>query len=204
LQGTVDLLFVYNHDDPVGDLIKLVRKYLTKEEADLLLSTYGITEKTTDLIPIWQFCGDYAYNLPVIRAAAAWPRPEQCFMYHFEIGNSFREGPPYRGMSTHLLDASYQFQNLNVNMSESDQKLAKHMAELWITFANGKDPWAPYGEKHNAMCITPDGFIVRTEEEDRKRDERRWDKWKVVMDIGVEKIWKIIGVYHAQFDIDEK
>jgi len=156
------------------------------------------------MTPIWQLCGDYAYNLPVIRAAAAWPRPEQCFMFHFERGNMFREAPPYRGKATHLLDASYQFLNLNDSMGEEDQNLATEMAAKWIKFANGEDPWTPYGKAHNAMCITDDcKFIVRTEEEDRTRGERRWDKWEIVLDIGVEKIWKIISVYHAHFDMGE-
>lgn len=53
------------------------------------------------------------------------------------------------------------------------------------------------------MCITDGGeFIIRSEEEDRKRPERRWDKWDVVLDIGVEKIWKVISAYQARFDID--
>lgn len=55
------------------------------------------------------------------------------------------------------------------------------------------------------MCLTDGGeFVVRNEEEDRKRKERRWNKWDIALDIGVEKIWKIISVYHAQFDMDER
>jgi hypothetical protein len=89
-------------------------------------------------------------------------------------------------------------------LSEADGKLAVEMAGRWIAFANGEEPWKPHGADHNAMCITDKGeFIVRTEEEDQKREERRWAKWKIVLDIGVEKIWKLISVYHAQFDIDE-
>jgi hypothetical protein len=104
-----------------------------------------------------------------------------------------------------MIDASFQFLNLNHSLSEADQKLATEMAKKWITFANGNDPWTPHGKDHNAMCITDGGeFVVRTEKEDRKRAERRWEKWDVVLDIGVEKIWKIISVYHAQFDMDEE
>jgi hypothetical protein len=104
-----------------------------------------------------------------------------------------------------MLDASFHFLNLNDSLSEADQKLAIEMAEKWIAFANGEDPWTPHGKERNSMCITDGGeFIVRTEEEDRKRGERRWGKWDVVLDIGVEKIWKIVSVYHAKFDIDER
>jgi hypothetical protein len=78
------------------------------------------------------------------------------------------------------------------------------MAAKWIKFANGEDPWTRYGKEHNAMCITDDcEFVLRTEEEDRKRSERRWDKWEVVMDIGVEKVYQIISIYHAHFDMGE-
>lgn len=198
------MLYIDMHEDPCADFTKYAYKYLTKDEAKQLLSTYDIPQASKDATPIWNLCGDYAYNLPVVRAAAAWPHPDACFVYHFERGNTFREGPPFRGLATHLLDASFHFLNLNHSLSEADQKLATEMAGRWVAFANGKDPWTPHGKDRNAMCIT-DGreFIVRTEKEDRKRPERRWAKWDVVLNIGVEKIWKIISVYHAQFDMDE-
>jgi hypothetical protein len=119
--------------------------------------------------------------------------------------NTFRDGPPFRVLATHMLDASYHFLNLNYSLSEKDQGLAIEMAGRWIAFANGEDPWKANGKERNAMCITDRcEFIARTEEEDQKRPERRWSKWEVVLDIGVEKIWKIISVYHAQFDMDER
>jgi len=199
------LEFILLHKEAANDFIKLANKYLSKKDADRLLETYDIKPDSKDLTPLWHLCSDYAYNLPVIRAAAAWPRAEECFVYHFERGNPFRPGPPFKGLATHLLDASFHFLNLNDSLSEKDQILATEMAVRWITFANGKDPWKPHGKEKNAMCITNDGeFIVRTEKEDRGREERRWSKWDVVLDIGVEKIWKIISVYHAQFDIDER
>jgi carboxylesterase type B len=197
-------LFIDLHDDPCADFTKVARKYLSHSEAELLLSTYQIPKSGKDTTAIWQFCSDYAYNLPAVRAAKAWPRPSSTFLFHFERGNTFRSGPPLQGKATHLLDASYHFLNLNHHLSEKDRELAIEMAGRWIAFANGKDPWKPFGKEGNAMCIT-DGceFIVRTEEEDKKRTERRWDKWAIVLDIGVEKIWKVISVYHARFDMDE-
>lgn len=199
------MLYIDMHEDPCADFTACAYKYLSKSEAERLLSAYAIPPASKDATPIWQLCGDYAYNLPVIRAAAAWPRPDKCFVYHMERGNTFRDGPPFRGLATHMLDATYHFLNLNHSLSEKDQEVAIGMAERWIAFANGEDPWKAYGKERHAMCIT-DGceFIVRTEEEDRKRPERRWSKWEVVLDIGVEKIWKIISVYHAQFDMDER
>jgi len=78
------------------------------------------------------------------------------------------------------------------------------MARRCISFGNGEDP-TPHGKERNAMWITDVGeFIVRSEQEDRKRTERRWSKWDVAFDIGVEKNWMIISVYHAQFDMDEQ
>jgi len=204
-QGSIDLLFIDTHEDPCADFTKVAYKYLSDEDATRLLATYDIPASSKDTTPIWQLCSDYAYNLPVIRAAAAWPRPDKAFVYHFERGNTFRDGPPLRGLCTHMLDASFHFLNLNGSLSEADQNLAIEMAEKWIAFANGDDPWTPHGMERNSMCITDGGeFIVRTEEDDRKRGERRWGKWDVVLDIGVEKIWKIISVYHAKFDIDER
>jgi carboxylesterase type B len=199
------LPFILQHEEPCADFTELAYKYLSKTEAERLLSTYDILPSSKDTTALWHLCSDYAYNLPVIRAAAAWPRPNKCFVYHFERGNTFRDGPPFRGLATHLLDASFHFLNLNDSLSESDQNLAIEMAGRWITFANGEDPWKPHGKERNSMCITDGGeFIVRTEKEDRERPERRWNKWDVVLDIGVEKIWKIISVYHAQFDMDEQ
>lgn len=199
------MLFIVTHDDPCADFTKCAYKYLSKHDAERLLSTYAIPPSGKDATAIWQLCGDYAYNLPVVRAGAAWPRPDQCFVYHFERGNTFRDKDhPFHGKTTHMLDAEFHFLNLNDALSEPDQELATEMATRWIKFANGEDPWKPHGKERNSMCITDGGeFVVRTEEEDRKRPERRWSKWDVALDIGVEKIWKIISVYHAHFDIDE-
>lgn len=199
------MLYIVEHEDPCADFTKCAYKYLSKADAERLLSTYDIPSSGKDATAIWQLCGDYAYNLPVIRAAAAWPRRDKCFVYHFERGNTFRdEGHPFHGKTTHMLDAEYHFLNLNFSLSKADQELATEMAVRWIKFANGEDPWKPHGKDKSSMCIT-DGceFVMRTEEEDRKRPERRWNKWDVVLDIGVEKIWKIISVYHAQFDMDD-
>jgi carboxylesterase type B len=114
------LLFIETHKDPCADFTKLCYQYLSEADGERLLSIYGIPKSGKDMTALWQLCGDYAYNLPAVRAAATWPRPEQCFLFHFERGNTFREGPPYRGKATHLLDASYHFLNLNHSLGEKD------------------------------------------------------------------------------------
>ena len=190
------MLFIQQQEDPCADFTKCAYKYLSQKDAERLLSTYNIPKSSKDATTIRHLCSDYASNLPVIRAAAAWPRPNKCFVFHFERGNAFRDGLPFRGLATHLLDGRFIFMNLNHSLSEKDRELATEMAGRWITFANGEDPWTPYGKERNALCITDDGeFIVRSEEEDRKRTERRWSKWDVVLDIGVEKIWTIISCF---------
>jgi carboxylesterase type B len=195
------MLFIQQHEDPCADFTKYAYKYLSPNDAERLLSTYNIPKSSKDGTTIWHLCSDYAYNLPVIRAAATWPYPNKCFVFHFERGDIFREALPHRNLATHILDASFLFMNLNYPLSEKDEDLATEMAARWITFANGEDPWTPHGEEKNAMCINDDGeFVVRNEKDDRKRTERRWRKWDVVLDIGVEKIWKIIRAYHAQID----
>jgi carboxylesterase type B len=160
VKRSTDLLFIDTPEDPCADFAKCTYKYLSKKDADRLLSTYNIPESSKETSAIWHLCGDYAYNLPVVRAAAAWPCPKQCFMYHFERGHMFRDGPPLQGLVTCLLDVSFHFLNLNHSLSEADQKLATEMAGRWIAFANSEDPWKPHGKERNAMCITDGGEFV--------------------------------------------
>ena len=196
---------VQRHENPCSDFTKSAYKYLPEKDAKRLLSTYNIPQSSEDVTSIRHLLGDCAYHFPVIRAAAAWPHPEKCFVFHLDRANILHEDPPPRGLATQVPDASFHFLNMNHSLSELDQKLVTEMAGRWIAFANGEDPWTPHGKKKNAMCVTDGGeFIIRTEKEDRKRTERRWDKWDVVLDIGVEKVWKIISVYLAQFDMDER
>lgn len=88
------MLYIQKHEDPCEDFTRCAYKYLSKKDAERLLSAYNIPKSSNDATKIWHLCGDYAYNLPVIRAAKAWPRPSKCSVFHFERGNTFREGPP--------------------------------------------------------------------------------------------------------------
>lgn len=72
----------------------------------------------------------------------------------------------------------------------------------WISFADSKYPWKLHGkEERSAISITDGyGFIVRSKEEHRERMKSKRD---VVLDIGIDKIWNITSVYHAQLHMDE-
>ena len=49
---------------------------------------------------------------------------------------------------------------------------------------------SPAIKETSSVCMNKDGVMLRMEE-DRQRNVRPWGKWKIVLDIGVQKIWKI-------------
>ena len=56
-------------------------KHLLKTTDDF--QRMNIPPSSKDATTIWNLCGDYAYNRPVIRAAKACPRPEKLFRIPF-------------------------------------------------------------------------------------------------------------------------
>lgn len=113
--------------------------------ATAMLDAYGITPSTLDDVAMrraMDLATDILYAAPALSYARAWPGKK--YAYHFNEGNPW-EGQ-FEGMSTHLLDAAFLFQNFNEKMGENGKYIARALAKGTIAFANGAEPWKSYDE----------------------------------------------------------
>ncbi|KAF2641577.1 para-nitrobenzyl esterase [Massarina eburnea CBS 473.64] len=113
------------------------------EAAQDVLKAYNVLPTTSDneaMKFILELGNDIAYYAPALRFAESFPGKTYC--YHFDEPNPW-DGP-FKGCSTHLLDAAFLFQNFAEKMEERQREVGKEMAGAWIRFASGVEPWKSF------------------------------------------------------------
>jgi len=116
---------------------------LPSNAATTVLEAYGIHPTTEDdeaMKLIIDLATDIAYAAPALAYARSFPG--KTYYYHFNEPNPW-DGP-FKGCSTHMLDAAFLFQNFNEQMPPRAQKVAEALAADFVKFANGVKPWAEY------------------------------------------------------------
>ncbi|KAH5347573.1 hypothetical protein HBI33_223380 [Parastagonospora nodorum] len=111
-----------------------------------VLEAYSITASTEDtdaLKCIMELATDIAYIAP----ALAWARsfPGKSYYYQFNEPNPW-DGM-FKGHSTHMLDAAFLFQHFNDELSPEALEVATTLAQDFVRFANGVEPWSEFDEK---------------------------------------------------------
>lgn len=117
--------------------------HLPASAADAVLQAYGIDGAGDDdeaMKLTMELATDIAYVAPALAYARSFPG--KAFCYQFNEPNPW-EGM-LKGMSTHMLDAAFLFQNFNEHMSAEVQQVAKGLAVDFVRFAHGKSPWAEF------------------------------------------------------------
>ncbi|KAF2444556.1 carboxylesterase [Karstenula rhodostoma CBS 690.94] len=105
-----------------------------------ILDAYGITPSISDDIALKHtinLATDILYATSALYYARAWPGKR--YVYHFNEGNPW-EGQ-FKGMATHMLDAACLFQNYNHETGEHGKDVAGTLANGFIAFTNGMEPW---------------------------------------------------------------
>lgn len=118
---------------------------LSVSAADAVLQAYGIGSASDDeeaMKLIIDLATDVAYVTPALAYARSFPGKK--FYYQFNEPNGW-EGI-LKGMSTHMLDAAFLFQNFNDHMAPEAKEVAKGLAVDFIKFAHGKSPWAEFDQ----------------------------------------------------------
>ncbi|KAM0414737.1 hypothetical protein ACHAPT_013428 [Fusarium lateritium] len=106
----------------------------------------------------------------------------QTLGYHFDQVCTHKS--ILKGLAYHALDLLYLLLNFDENLTEAQQKLARSMANHFIDFAYGKDPWPRINEGARWMRYGPDEACkVVTEVEDEA--VRKYSRMQKIMDMGV-------------------
>jgi hypothetical protein len=109
-------------------------------EADRILTAYGITEETSDsksLLSVLDCFNDTMFFAPVLTFACGWNG--NAHVYYFNEGNPW-EGS-WKGRATHILDLAYLFQNFREFLTAGQQKVGIAFAEDIFKFCHGVSPW---------------------------------------------------------------
>jgi hypothetical protein len=123
----------------------LVRNLSNPTAADAVFQAYNLSTSTSDDVAmkiLTEFGTDIAYYAPALVYARSWLG--KSYYYHFNEPNPW-DGP-FRGMSTHMLDAAFLFQNYNERLSPEVCEVAVSMASDFIMFANGVAPWKEFSK----------------------------------------------------------
>lgn len=118
---------------------------LPPTSARAILQAYNITPSTPDddaMQRIIDLATDIAYVAPTLAFARSFPG--KTFYYQFNEPNPWIGA--FEGKSTHMLDAAFLFQHFNEHMASGAQEVAKSLAEDFVKFANGGEPWAEFDE----------------------------------------------------------
>lgn len=115
--------------------------------------------------------------------AAHRSRIPQTFGYHFD--EVCTHDSPLKGLAYHALDLLYLFLNFDENLTPAQRALSRKIANYWIDFSYGKDPWPRISENSTWMRFGPDEECkVVTESEDEAvrstRECRRFCTWAFI------------------------
>ncbi|PSN62539.1 para-nitrobenzyl esterase [Corynespora cassiicola Philippines] len=122
------------------------KNFADPSAAEAVLEAYSITTTTDDdtaLKQIMNLVTDVAYYAPALAYAKSWPG--KAYYYNFNELNPW-DGA-LKGLSTHLLDAVFLFQNYNEHLTEEARQVAVTMARDFIKFANGLEPWKQFNKE---------------------------------------------------------
>ncbi|KAH7085327.1 carboxylesteras-like protein [Paraphoma chrysanthemicola] len=127
-------------------------KHLSADAAVAILDAYDITPTTNDdnaIQRIIDFATDIAYAAPALAYARSFPG--RAYLYNFDEVNPW-DGP-LKGLSSHILDAAFLFQNFHDYLSDDTVKVAKTLALDFIRFVNGVEPWEKYTSEKSTRRV---------------------------------------------------
>lgn len=134
----------------------LTKNLSSSTAAEAVLQAYDITPTTGDnsaFRKIIDYATDIAYYAPALVFAQTWPGKR--YYYQFNEPNPFPG--QFEGLSTHMLDATFLFQNYKEKFSPKTQDVAVSLAKEFIKFANGMVPWQEYTNQQGSVRIFRSG-----------------------------------------------
>jgi carboxylesterase type B len=155
-----------------------------EDAADTILELYGVTPdlpRDEFIKRMEDMAGDATFKAHNWVAAHRSNIP-QTFVYHFDQVCGHES--PFQGLAYHALDLLYLFLNFDEHMTEGQRELARTMANHFIDFAHGKDPWPRVSNGDSWMRYGQHNIHkVVTEAEDEK--VRKYSRMQKIMDMGI-------------------
>ncbi|KAJ5675538.1 hypothetical protein N7462_008435 [Penicillium macrosclerotiorum] len=170
---------------------------LDEASTDKILSAYEITQDLSSVElfrRVEHMCGDAIFKIPnyVLAHKSLDHRRSQeggLFFYHFDQRSRLPNA--LEGTAYHAHELLYLFGNLDHELNENEQHMAREFKSAWIKFTYGLPPWQADYQHHQCQWMVwgPDSCIkVKTEEEDQLT--RDYVRMKMVLQLGGGSTWK--------------
>ena len=154
------------------------------EATDIIFALYEVTPELTKEQLVTQMedmMSDSAFKTQNWLSANRSEIP-QTFGYHFD--QICTHESPLQGLSYHALDLLYLFLNFDEKLTPAQRELGREMANYWIEFAYGRDPWPRIKDGNSWMRFGPnDKSKIVTESEDDA--VRKYSRMQKILDLGV-------------------
>lgn len=164
---------------------------LATSVAQSVLEAYNITASMDALRRTMELATDIAYVAPALAYARSFLGKTYC--YQFNVPNSW-DGV-FKGQSTHMLDAAFLFQQFNEHLSPEPRRVAKSLAQDFIRFTNGAEPWEEFDGKKEIVRTYGSGNIGVVE--NNGWDSGRRDVLWRLSEQGKVDLDDLIGAWHT-------
>lgn len=157
--ATEGLIFAHgiNKQEWSGErLWQLATTIFEEEQAKEIFEFYGLKSNANskELFPgLIRLVSDAEWSQPIEAVAHSLSKPT--FYYHITEANPFPG--PNQGKAHHGVDLIFNFLTYEKHISSELRKLSETMADHWITFVNGSDPWTPYSRASGNVMRYGDG-----------------------------------------------
>ncbi|KAL2004679.1 hypothetical protein VTN00DRAFT_3207 [Thermoascus crustaceus] len=154
--------------------IARIKSFLKDDtKAQKFIDLYKITpdmDRTETFYKIEKFTTDGLYTAVNWSAVRANP---QIYAYHFDVPSPFDN--EWGGLAHHSLDNVYVWSLLRDHLPPCQQRVSAQMAEYWLRFANGQEPWERFDRGGKFMIFENDRCVMKSVEEDAARGYAIWE-----------------------------
>ncbi|KAF2115004.1 Alpha/Beta hydrolase protein [Lophiotrema nucula] len=159
-----------------SSLLSLIRSFpfRTPGGAEKLIEAYGLKENMSNNETFWkieEMCTHGLYSAVDWIVVRANPN---VYAYHFDVPSPFEND--WGGLAHHSLDNVYIWGLLRHMLPPQQQKVSADLAQAWLKFANGREPWAPFSKNGTWAVWTNTKLEERTIEQDKDRGYAIWEE----------------------------
>ncbi|KPM42995.1 hypothetical protein AK830_g3511 [Neonectria ditissima] len=156
-----------------------MKTYLGADAAQKLADAYGIKENSSPQDLFWaleRMTSHGLYSAPIYFAQndAIDAPSSTVFTYHFNVPSPYDNA--WGGLAHHSNDNVLLWGVLRHTLPPAQQRIADKMAEAWITFANGDDPWEQSRAGNDKRMVFGAEAATKTKQENADWGYEIWEK----------------------------
>jgi carboxylesterase type B len=180
------------------EVLQAFTRHMDDSQARVILEQYGIADGVEHNVLVQgleEMARDVFFTMPNYMLAQPTKHPRKVYWYHMDQTSTLDN--PMRNLAYHAIDAYYVFLNAMSEMTPEQSRLALKMADDFILFANGDEPYSDFAtEKRCAVYGPNDSWSIKSEEEDE--GERQYSRMANIIDGGLyEKFWSAMDDFVA-------